>query len=80
MFYGEAEMSWIDETLERAQGIEELKSVSERLLRLPPEERGQTLEQLWEFTKSLEGEERMKFTVMAAILESADAVLRERGE
>ena len=72
-------MSWIDETLERVQGIDELKTVSERLLRLPAEQREQTMQQLWDFTNSLEGEERMKFTVMAAILESADTVLRERG-
>lgn len=72
-------MNWIDDTLGRVQGITELRGVSERLLRLGPEEREETLERLWHFTNSLKGEEQLKFSVMAAVLEGADEVLRERG-
>jgi|GEM_PF-4468658 len=69
---------WIDDTLERAHGVNELQAVAERFLRLQEEERDRTLEELWEFTRTLEGEEQTKFTVMAAILDTASRILRER--
>jgi len=69
---------WIDDTLERAHGVTELQAVAERFLRLPEKERDRTLERLWEFTRTLEGEEQTKFTVMAAILDTASRILRER--
>lgn len=72
-------MDWVNETLGRVQGIEELRSVSEQLLRLPADQREQTLDRLWRFTYTLEGDEQLKFTVMATVLAGADTVLREKG-
>jgi hypothetical protein len=71
-------MDWIRETLEHVQGTEELRTVAESFLRSDPETQQVALRKLWEFTGSLEGEEKTKFTVMATILETAAEILNEQ--
>ena len=71
-------MDWIRDTLQHVQGTEELRSVAQQFLRADPETQQVALKKLWEFTSTLEGEEKTKFTVMAVILETAAEVLEER--
>mgnify|MGYP006299877811 CR=1 FL=1 len=71
-------MDWIDETLAHIEGTEELRTVARSFLEADVHTRNAAITRLWEFTSSLEGEEKTKFTVMATILETASAVLQER--
>jgi hypothetical protein len=71
-------MDWIKDTLQHVRGTEELRSVAREFLRADPETQQVALKKLWEFTSTLEGEEKTKFTVMAVILETAADVLKEK--
>jgi hypothetical protein len=71
-------MDWIDEALEHVHGTEELRKVAEAFLRADRNTQQSALERLWKFVRTLEGEEKTKFTVMAVTLETAAKVLQER--